>query len=161
MLPFPITLVRPVTLSTGARRQIDSLLASQPETAPWLGVLSAVLEEAADGTPGASWDTIAASAALQAEHAPGTPLLAGARIPIDARLADRWVRRVLALAAEAGPEAVGLRAAADDDPSGAPLDARAFLEAAVTAEARKSTRLNSSHLVNSYAVFCLKTNLFF
>src|SRR5688500_19474420 len=23
---------------------------------------------------------------------------------------------------------------------------------------RKSTRLNSSHLVNSYAVFCLKTN---
>ena len=30
------------------------------------------------------------------------------------RLADRWVRRVLALAGEAGPEAIGLRAAAGD-----------------------------------------------
>jgi FdhE protein len=99
-----------------------------------LGVLAAVLEEAAEGPPGAPWDAVAASTTLQAEHAPGTPLLAGARIPIDARLADRWVRRVLTLAAEAGPEAVDLRAAADDDPSGAPLDARAFLEAAVNAD---------------------------
>ena len=87
---------------------MDLLLASQPETAPWLGVLSAVLEEAADPT----WDAVAASTVLQAERSPGTPLLAGARIPIDAPLADRWVRRVLALAAEAGPEAIGLRAAA-------------------------------------------------
>jgi FdhE protein len=115
-----------MTLSTGARRQIDSLLTSQPETAPWLGVLSAVLEEASEPI----WDAVAASTTLQAEQAPGTPLLAGARIPIDAQLADRWVRRVLALAAESGPEAVGLRAAAND---GA-LDARAFLEAAVNAD---------------------------
>jgi FdhE protein len=119
-----------VTLSTGARRQVDLILASQPETAPWLGVLSAVLEEAADGTPGAPWDAVAAATTLQAEHAPGTPLLAGARIPIDARLADRWVRRVLALAAEAGPEAVGLRTVADAEA----LDSRAFLEAAVNAD---------------------------
>jgi FdhE protein len=115
-----------MTLSTGARRQIDSLLTSQPETAPWLGVLSAVLEEASEPI----WDAVAASTTLQAEQAPGTPLLAGARIPIDAQLADRWVRRVLDLAAESGPEAVGLRAAAND---GA-LDARAFLEAAVNAD---------------------------
>jgi FdhE protein len=109
---------------------MDTLLASQPETAPWLGVLSAVLEEAAEPT----WDAVAASTVLQAERLPGTPLLAGAHIPIDAPLADRWVRRVLALTAEAGPEAVGLRAVAGDDPSGAPLDSRAFLEAAVNAD---------------------------
>ena len=99
-----------MTLSAGARRQIDLLLASQPETAPWLGVLSAVLEEAAGDSAGTPWDAVAASTVLQAERSPGTPLLAGARIPIDAPLADRWVRRLLALAAEAGPEAIGLRA---------------------------------------------------
>ena len=105
---------------------MDTLLADQPETATWLGVLAAVLEEAVDP----SWDVAAAAATLLAEHSPGTPLLAGARIPIDARLADRWVRRVLALAAEAGPRAIGLRAAAGDDA----LDAPAFLEAAINAD---------------------------
>jgi FdhE protein len=115
-----------MTLSAGARRQMDNLLTSQPETAPWLGVLSAVLEEAAEPT----WDAVAASTVLQAERLPGTPLLAGAHIPIDARLADRWVRRVLALTAEAGPEAVGLHAAAGD----AEFDSRAFLEVAVNAD---------------------------
>jgi FdhE protein len=113
---------------------MDVLLTSQPETAPWLGGLSAVLEEAADGPSGAPWDAVAASTTLQAERSPGAPLLAGAHIPIDAPLADRWVRRLLALAAEAGPEAVGLRAAAGDDASGSPLDSRAFLEAAVNAD---------------------------
>jgi FdhE protein len=113
---------------------MDVLLTSQPETAPWLGVLSAVLEEAADGPSGAHWDAVASSTTLRAERSPGTPLLAGAHIPIDAPLADRWVRRLLALAAEAGPEAVGLRAAAGDDASSAPLDSRAFLEAAVNAD---------------------------
>jgi FdhE protein len=118
--------LRPVTLSAGARRQMDSLLASQPETAPWLSVLSVVLGEAAEP----AWDAVAASTTLQAEHASGTPLLAGARIRIDARLADRWVRRVLTLAADAGPEAIGLRAAAGD----VSLDAQAFFEAAVNAD---------------------------
>jgi FdhE protein len=119
-----------MTLSTGVRRQIDLLLASQPETAPWLGVLSAVLEETAGDSAGTPWDAVAASTVLQAERSPGTPLLAGAHIPIDAPLADRWVRRVLALAAEAGPQAIGLRATASD----VTLDARAFLEAAVNAD---------------------------
>ena len=119
-----------MTLSAGARRQIDLLLASQPETAPWLGVLSAVLEEAAGDSAGTPWDTVAASTVLQAERSAGTPVLAGAHIPIDAPLADRWVRRVLALAAEAGPEAIGLRVAASD----VTLDARAFLEAAINAD---------------------------
>jgi FdhE protein len=109
---------------------MDILLASQPETAPWLGVLSAVLEEAAGDPAGATWDAVAASSTLQVERSPGTPLLAGARIPIDASLADRWVRRVLALAAEAGPEGIGLRAAAGD----VALDTRAFLEAAINAD---------------------------
>jgi FdhE protein len=142
---------------------MDLLLASQPETAPWLGVLSTVLEEASHPT----WDAVAASTILadtsrsvgqsvsRSVEAPslpthrltdsrlpssGTPLLAGARIPIDAPLADRWVRRMLVLAAEAGPEAIGLRAAAAD----VALDARAFLEAAVNADADRLEALARS-----------------
>jgi FdhE protein len=147
-----------MTLSPGVRRQMDTLLASQPETAPWLGVLAAVLEEATDPT----WDAVAATTTLadtgrevvgsrsreeaisSSPRSPGTPLLAGARIPVDAPLADHWVRRVLALAAEAGPEAIGLRAAAGDDPSGATLDAGAFLEAAVNADADRLEALARS-----------------
>ena len=109
---------------------MDVLLASQPETASWLGVLSIVLEEAADGPPGAPWDAVAVATTLQTERSPGTPLLAGAQIPIDGRLADHWVRRVLALAAEVGPEAIGLRAAAGPTA----FDTLAFLEAAVNAD---------------------------
>jgi FdhE protein len=109
---------------------MDLLLTSQPETAPWLSVLSAVLEEAADGPSDGPWDAVAASTTLQAERSPATPLLAGATFPIDARLADRWVRRVLSLAAEAGPEAIGLRAAASD----VTLDSRTFLEAAINSD---------------------------
>jgi FdhE protein len=50
------------------------------------------------------------------------------------------VRRVLALAAEAGPEAIGLRATAGD----VALDARAFLEAAVNADADRLEALARS-----------------
>jgi FdhE protein len=148
---------------------METLLASQPETAPWLGVLSAVLEEAAEP----AWDAVAALTTLAAPetarrpdgqtasgairsgrltvspsgrlHSPGTPLLAGARIPVDARLADRWVRRVLALAAETSRESeVGSREVPDrltDFPADrlramgdAALDARALLEAAINAD---------------------------
>ena len=138
-----------MTLSAGARRQMDILLASQPETAPWLGVLSAVLEEAAEP----AWDAVAASTMLQAEHSPGTPLLAGARIPIDAPLADRWVRRVLALAAEAGPEAIDLRAAAGD----VALDAQAFLEAAVNADGDRLEALARSLDIDPDALAAVAT----
>jgi FdhE protein len=137
---------------------MDTLLASQPETAPWLGVLAAVLEEATEP----AWDAVAASTILAVPETAsrpdgetasgtirssrlavspsgrlrslGTPLLAGARIPLAAPLADRWLRRLLTLAAEASPEAIGLRAAANEDSSGVALDARAFLEAAVNAD---------------------------
>jgi FdhE protein len=142
-----------VTLSAGARRHIDTLLASQPETAPWLGVLSAVLEEASEPT----WDAVAASTLLQVERSPGTPLLAGAHIPIDAPLADRWVRRVLTLAAEAGPEAIDLRTAAADDPSGAPLDARAFLEAAVNSDGERLEALARSLDIDPDALAAVAT----
>src|SRR2546426_2394140 len=40
--------------------------------------------------------------------------------------------------------------------NGTALGGRATLDGAPLAEDRKSTRLNSSHLVISYAVFCLK-----
>jgi FdhE protein len=115
-----------VTISAGARRQMDLLLTSQPEAAPWLGALTTVLEEAADP----AWDAIAAAATLHTERSLGTPVLAGARIPVDARFADQWVRRLLALAAEVGPEAIVLRAAAGDNA----FDTLAFLETAVNAD---------------------------
>jgi FdhE protein len=159
-----------VTLSAGLRRQIDILLGSQPETAPWLGVLSAVLEEATEPT----WDAVAASTTLadasrEVEQArsrggdsffstsrqhdfsprsPRPPLLAGARIPIDAPRADRWVRRMLALTAEAGPDAIGLGAAAGD----VTLDARSFLEAAVNADGDRLEALARSLDVDPVAL---------
>jgi FdhE protein len=113
-----------VTLASSAQRQIDSLRAAQPEAAPWLRLLATVLEEASDP----EWDAAAAAATLRPERAPRVPLLAGATIPVDARLVARWVRRVLALAAEAGTDAASLRSLAD---TLAPLD---FLAAAVNAD---------------------------
>src|SRR5256885_3620924 len=50
-----------------------------------------------------------------------------------------------------GVRAVDVRCSPDVGPSG-----RVLPRAAVAAQDRKSTRLNSSHLVISYAVFCLK-----
>src|SRR5687768_10315808 len=102
---------------------MDLLLTSQPEAAPWLDALSTVLEEAADP----AWDDIAAATTMMTERSPGTPVLAGARIPVNARVADQWVRRLLVLAADVGPEAIVLRAAAGDNA----FETRAFLEAAV------------------------------
>jgi FdhE protein len=118
-----------VTLSPGARRQIETLLAAQPEAAPWLGVVSAVLEEAGDP----AWDAVAAEATLLAERAPGAPLLAGAHVPLDRNLAARWVRHVLELAGNAGAEAASLREAA----SSGELDPLALLAAAVNADGER------------------------
>jgi FdhE protein len=115
-----------VTLSAGARRQIDILSQTQPEAGPWLAVLEATLAESADPV----WDAAAATATLHPERTPGMPLLAGAHIPIDRHRVDRWVRRLLALAGEAGSAAIPLRAAAHDDA----LDAIAILEAAINGD---------------------------
>jgi FdhE protein len=97
-------------LSAHIRRQMETLLAAQPESGPWLGVLSAALEACADP----AWDEAAATATLSRERAPGQSLLAGAQMTLEARLVDRWVRRLLAVAGEAGVEAAPLRAAARD-----------------------------------------------
>ncbi|MGH2614098.1 MAG: formate dehydrogenase accessory protein FdhE, partial [Thermomicrobiales bacterium] len=113
-----------MTLSASARRQMDTLLAAQPETGPWLGVLAAALEESANP----AWDAVAGTTTLQPERGPSAPLLAGAQIPLDARLAKRWLRRLLTLAGEAGPEAASLRGAASQFP---PL---VLLEAAVNGD---------------------------
>ncbi|MCC7022028.1 MAG: formate dehydrogenase accessory protein FdhE [Thermomicrobiales bacterium] len=116
----------PDPLSAGARRQIDALLAAQPEAASWLGVLSAVLAESA----APRWETMASATRLSPERAPAAPLLAGAVIPVDPRAAERWVREVLRIAADAGPEAASLRAAAESRDL-APLD---MLAMAINAE---------------------------
>jgi FdhE protein len=115
-----------VTISPGAKRQMDILLAAQPEAGPWLGVLAAALEECANP----AWERIAAATTLQPVRAPDAPLLAGARMPLDATLAERWLRRLLALAAEAGPEGPSLRHAVRDEG----LDALMLLEATINGE---------------------------
>jgi FdhE protein len=115
-----------MTLSAGAQRQIDTLLRQQPEAGPWLGVLSAALEECANP----AWDEAAGATTLAVEIAPGAPLLAGAHIAVDAALVERWVRRLLALAAETGSEAMPLRAAA----ANGARDPLALLEAAINAD---------------------------
>src|SRR5256885_16320530 len=48
------------------------------------------------------------------------------------------------------------RRSAEPTPARAPRSARSCCGATRHSEDRKSTRLNSSHLVISYAVFCLK-----
>jgi FdhE protein len=130
-----------VTISAGAQRQLDLLLTSQPESAPWLGVLSAVLDEAADVCSGALWNTVAAATTLADMSRPVVaPLLAAAKIPIDVQLAERRVRRALALVAEVGPEAISLRTVA----GAGRFDSLAFLEAAVNADGYHLAAIASS-----------------
>src|SRR5947207_5894281 len=62
------------------------------------------------------------------------------------------VRRTITAQAR-GPRARG-PAGSSDSPDGA--EARGILPPSALREDRKSTRLNSSHTVISYAVFCLK-----
>ena len=135
-------------LSAGAQRQMEVLLTSQPDSAAWLGALSVVLAEAADGASGAPWDAVAAATTLRTERSPHSPLLAGAQILIDDRLAERWVRRVLTLAADVGPEAISLRTAAAADT----FDALAFLEAAVNADGDRLDALAMSLSVDGDAL---------
>jgi FdhE protein len=113
-------------LSTGARRQIDALLAAQPEAASWLGVLSAVLEESA----APPWETMARATRLVLERPPAAPLLSGAEIPADARYVERWLRQVLLIAGNAGPESASLRGVAESRD----LASLAVLEMAINAE---------------------------
>src|SRR5699024_11915909 len=47
----------------------------------------------------------------------------------------------------------------DEDPAGAPLHKEIAAGQALAAQDRKSTRLNSSHVSISYAVFCLKKKI--
>jgi len=119
------------TPSAGAQRQLDTLGRSQPETGPWLGLVAEAMREADD--PG--WDRAAAGTALRPEQPGSVPLLTGAVVPLDARSADGWVRRILALAAEAGPDAAQLGEVAASDR----LDARRLIESAVAQDASALT----------------------
>ena len=119
--------VHPMTLSAGAQRQMGILLSQQPEAGPWLGVLAVTLQECADPT----WDETATAAILAAENAPDAPLLAGGRSAVDPALAERWMRRLLVLAGEAGAEGFPLRVAA----SSGSLDPSMLIEAAINADA--------------------------
>jgi FdhE protein len=106
-------------------------------------MLSAALAEAGE----AAWDAAAATTRA-AERAPDAPLLAGARVPVDAGTAEHWVRRLLRLAGETGPAGVSLRAAA----GAASLDALALLEAAITSDRERLAELAQSLMVDADAL---------
>src|SRR5438132_9121863 len=95
---------------------------------------------------GAAGDRHARQAALVDRRAPG--------LPTAAHVVDAAAARLPAAGQARGHRCV-LRLSAGDElggrQSGAPAD-----DAGADATDRKSTRLNSSHTVISYAVFCLK-----
>ena len=108
---------------SASRRQLDQLSRSQPEAGPWLALVEATLVEAEQPV----WAAAAMASLLQTEQVGGAPLLTGATVPLPRPVADDWLRRLLALAGEAGPEAISLRVAA----SATDLDAPGLLEAAI------------------------------
>jgi FdhE protein len=128
---------------------MDMLLAAQPEAASWLGVLAVTLEEC--GSP--AWESTAAAATLRSELPSGAPLIAGARIFINAGLADHWMRRLLTIAAEAGPEAASLRVAASDPGR----DGLALLEAAINADGERIADFARALAVNPEALTAAAT----
>jgi FdhE protein len=108
---------------------MDALLTAQPEAGPWLALLTLALEECANP----AWEAAAVLTRLAPERQSATPLLAGATIRLDARLADTWVRRVLERAGRTGSQGASFRAAAGNRS----LDARAVLEAALNADSER------------------------
>jgi FdhE protein len=113
-------------LPASAQRHISTILSVQPEAATWLAIMEAVLREGQHR----AWEEAAASAVLPGAHAPGTPLLTGARIPLDPTYARAWDSRLLLLASQAGPDAAPLARAAQSPT----LDGCALLEAAINAD---------------------------
>lgn len=112
-------------LPASAQRQIGAVLAAQPEAAGWLALIEATLREGQSP----AWD-VAAAAMLAGDCAPARPLLAGASIPLDAALADGWLRRLLTLASSAAPDAAPLARAAQSSR----LEARGLLAAAINGD---------------------------
>ncbi|MCC6312837.1 MAG: formate dehydrogenase accessory protein FdhE [Thermomicrobiales bacterium] len=96
-----------MTALSSANAALRALLSERPEAAPWLALYDLVLEEAANPV----WVAAAAATRLAPERAPGAPLLTEAVIPLDAAALDDWLRRLCAVAAEAGPEAASLATA--------------------------------------------------
>src|SRR3954467_4801338 len=122
-----------MSLSPAAARQIEALRKAQPETKPWLAVLTAALEAATDPI----WEKAAAGTRLMAERGPAMPLLVGAQIPLPERDAVQWVRRLLSLAGEGAPASRSLRTAAK---SGS-LDAVGLLAAAIDVDEERLSRM--------------------
>ena len=139
---------------------METLLASQPETAPWLGVLSAVLEEAG------RWPSVrttcgrrrpsASDNVYQTEPTPAPARTAAGWSAHPARRAHSPIGGCAACwlwPAEAGPEAIGLRAAAGNSA----LDARALLEAAVNADGDRLEALARSLDIDPDALAAVAT----
>jgi FdhE protein len=100
-----------VTLATAPGRTLAGIARSHAEWRPWLAVLEVVAEAAGDR----GWRLAVPAVPEPPDDA--RPLLSGATLTPDARLARRWLRRLLETAAEAGGPAAALAGAAraDDD----------------------------------------------
>ncbi|CAA9573662.1 MAG: hypothetical protein AVDCRST_MAG59-3852 [uncultured Thermomicrobiales bacterium] len=109
--------------SATTQRRLDKLLTERPETAPLATLLEAAIREGSES----AWTEAARTARFPVTRDPANPILTGATVTVPAEVADRWVRRVLAMGAKGGPAAASLGPAAR---SGA-LDALALLAAAV------------------------------
>ena len=130
--------------SAGARRQLGALAQAQPEAGAWLALVEASLTEGVNP----AWGRAAAAVALRAEQPGGAPLLTGAMIPVERDAAAAWVRRLLALAGNASPEAAPLADAA----GAGRLDAVALLEAAINQDAEAVNGLAAALGVGAVAL---------
>jgi FdhE protein len=81
------------TVAEDAATRLEVLRDEHPEWRPWLALLAEAFAAADDRRWGS------AVAQLASAHAPGAPLLAGALVALDGRLAADWARRLLETAA--------------------------------------------------------------
>lgn len=114
--------------SVGAQRQVEALARSQPESGPWLALVTEALGEAARP----EWGAVADRVRL-ADGVATSPLLAGATVPVERALVEGWMRRLLIMAGEAGPSGSALGGAAD----AASRDGPDLLEAAINDESER------------------------
>lgn len=76
--------------TTGARRQLEVIAGSQPETSPWLALYQVVL----DAAEHPAWEIAAAATVLQPAPAEPGPILTGATVPVSPRPVVDLFRRL-------------------------------------------------------------------
>ncbi len=107
--------------STGARRQLEAIARSQPETEPWLALYQAAL----DAAENPAWEVAATATMLHPTPAGPAPLLTGATVPIPPDLVAELFRCLFAAIARSDGSNGAFRDAT------AAMDARDLLQAAI------------------------------